>query len=161
MKCKEIQELLKTDYLDAELNSEESNLIAEHLAECPDCKKLEEALANQRRLFQKAGRMQVPEEVWINIREKIITERLSEEDKAGEGILARLKAAIRRPRVAFSLVGALTAVIFVLALTWNSIYQSRTPVQAEDEEIIPGYNLNGEGANYLSDLGTNIEEYFL
>lgn len=161
MQCKKIQELLKADYLDGELNAEESHLIAEHLVKCPHCQKLEKELFAQRALFQKAGQMQVPEHIWQNIRNKIVSERLSEESNTAKGFLERLRGVIRQPRVAFSLTGALLIIIFVSVLSVNFIYRRQLSGKISSPEIMPGYNLNGESVSYLSDLGTNIEEYFL
>lgn len=157
MRCKEVKELLKSDYLDGELKPEDMLLVLEHLEKCPQCKKLEEELLVQRKLFQEAGHKEVPERIWQNIREKIVTERLQKEGVVPVGVLSHLRQRILQPRVAFSLVSALAVIIFAVALT----VQRQASVSVSNTEIIPEYNLNGASANYISDFGTSVEEYFL
>lgn len=153
MRCKEIQELLKSDYLDGELRAGDMRLIQEHLEKCPHCKKLEEMLLAQRKLLQEAGHLEVPGRVWQNIRDQIVAERLQEK----EGILGSLRQRVLQPRVVFSLATAFAVIILVVTLA----VKKQAAVSTGNDEIIPGYNLNGATANYISDLGTSIEEYFL
>lgn len=161
MRCKKIQELLKADYLDGEVNQKELQYIKEHLAECPECSRLEKELQNQRMLFQKAKRPQVPERVWQNIRDAIMTECLNQESGLGRRILERFRESIFAPRPVFALASALTAII-LLVIFAGSVIQKRQALSKENaQESIAGYSLNGESQDLLYDLGTNIEEYFL
>jgi len=161
MRCRKIQELLKTDYLDGQVNPRQGQDIKEHLAKCRQCRRLEGELLAQRMLFQGAKRKQVPERVWQNIRDTIITERLTQEHSLSGNILQRLRESILAPRPVFALAGALTVAIFVLVLSGVFIQNRRSLSKVNVGESIVGYSLNGESGDFVYDLGTEIEEYFL
>jgi len=161
MQCRKIQELLKTDYLDGEINPEVGQHIKEHLVECPQCRRSEEELQAQRTLFQEAKRQQVPVNLWQNIRDDIITQRLSQESGANQGILQRLKESILRPRPVFALASTFAVIIFVLVFAGIFIQKKQSLSKVNIVEGIIGYSLNGESGDFSYDLGTNIEEYFL
>jgi predicted anti-sigma-YlaC factor YlaD len=159
MLCEKIQELLKTDYLDGEINQREEQEIKEHLAHCPQCRRLGEELLAQRLLFQKAEQVEPPERVWQNIRDAIITQELNQESRFGTGILGRLKN-LFAVRPAFVLASALTVIIFVAFFTGAMIHKR----QLLSKQNIPEgsiYLLDNDEGLLLYDLGTGIEEYFL
>jgi len=161
MWCKQIQELLKSDYLDGEANQRKEQQIKEHLAHCPDCCEVEKELQIQRMLFQKAKQQPVPERIWQNIRDVIVKESLKQESSANRGILQRLKKSMLVPRPVFALAGALTVIIFVLVFTGTFIQKKESLSKLNIGESIVSYSLNGESEDFSYDLGTNIEEYFL
>ena len=161
MRCKQIQGLLKSDYLDGEAGQREERQIKEHLAHCPDCRGVEKELQAQRMLFQKAEQQPVPERVWQNVRDVIVTERLNQESGANRGIIRQLKESTMVPRPVFVLAGALTVIILVLALSGTFIQKNQSLSKVNIAESIVGYSLNGESGDFSYDLGTNIEEYFL
>ena len=161
MRCKKIQELLKSDYLDGEVNQREERQISEHLAKCQECQRLEKELQGQRMVFEKAKRQQVPEGVWQNIRDTIVTEQLNEESRVSRGILERLRAFLFPPRPVFAIAGALAAIIFAVIVAGAIIQKKQSFSKENSAESIAGYNLNGESTDLLYTLGTNIEEYFL
>ena len=162
MQCKKIQELLKTDYLDGEVSPQEEQFIKEHLAHCPECSRLEKELQEQRLLFQGAKRTQVPERIWYNIRNTIVTERLNQEEVAlSREILERLKNLIFARRPVFVLATSLSAII-LLAVMATTFVQNKVSLSKQNAaESIVGYSLNAENEYVLYDLGTSIEEYFL
>ncbi len=161
MQCRKIREVLKTDYLDGEVNAREQQYINEHLVQCPECRKLEKELQTQRLLFQNVNRQQVPERLWQNIRDAIITEGLNQENSVNHGILLRLRESIRPPRSVFALASALMVIIFVVVFAGALIQKRQSLSRENDGEIITDYNLNIETGDLLYDLGTGIEEYFL
>ena len=162
MQCKKIQELLKTDYLDGEVSPQEEQFIKEHLQQCPECGRLEKELQAQRMLFQGAKRTQVPERIWYNIRDAIVTERLNQEEVAlSREILERLKNLIFARRPVFVLATSLS-VIILLAVIATTFVQNKVFLSKQNAaESIVGYSLNAENEYVLYDLGTSIEEYFL
>ena len=160
MKCKQIQELLKADYLDGEINQKKQQYIKEHLAECPQCRKLEQELQAQRALFKKTGQMQAPERVWQNVRDAIISENLNQEGIETRGIFQRLRDSILTPRPVVALASAITAIIVVIVAA--TIIQNGQFLSRENGDgMFEAYSLNGENGYLLYDLGTSIEEYFL
>ena len=161
MQCRRIQELLKADYLDGEVNPQEQGLIKEHLRKCPECRKLEQELQAQRMIFQKAKRFNPPEHVWQDIQDKISAERLNQESRVSWGFLQHLRDSILAPRPAFALASVLTLIIFAI-IFGGRIIQDRQALSRENvSESVLGYSLNGDNGAVLSDFGTNIEEYFL
>lgn len=161
MQCKRIQELLKTDYLDQEAD-QKKQLVKEHLAQCSACSELEKNLQIQRMLFQGAKRQSVPERVWHNIAEAIVTERLKPEEDLIPGILEWLKGLIFKRRPAVVLATSLFSMIIIFAFFTNIAIQRQVLLSRQNAaESIAGYSLNSNNGYTLDDLGTNIEEYFL
>ena len=161
MQCKKIQELLKTDYLDGEVNPKQEQSILEHLAQCPECSRLEKKLQVHRMLFQGTKRRQVPERIWDNIRDAIVTESLNPEASLSRGILERLRDLIFARRPVFVLATSFS-VLILLAIIATTFVQRKVSLTRQDAaESIVGYSLNGENGYVLYDLGTGIEEYFL
>jgi len=161
MQCKKIQELLKADYLDKEADPKEEQFIKEHLKQCSECSGLEKELQAHRMLFQGAKRKQVPERIWCNIRDAIVTERLKQGEGLIRGILERLRDLIFTRRPAVVLATSLS-VIIILAVIATTTIQSQVSLSKQNAaESIAGYSLNGENGYVLYDLGTSIEEYFL
>ena len=161
MQCRKIQELLKSDYLDSQTNQEEQLYVKEHLAQCPDCRRLEKELLTQRRLFQKAKPQHPPERVWQNIRDTIVTERFNQDSSLSRGFLERLSGLIRARRPVFALASVLAAIIFVVVLAGTIIHKEESLSKVNGGESLAEYRLNGANEDLLYSLGTNVEEYFL
>ena len=161
MQCKKIQELLKTDYLDKEIDQQEEQFIKEHLARCVSCSKLEKKLQAQREFFQGVKPKQAPERIWNNIYDVILTERLKQKEAPAFGILERLMDLMfaRRPAV---VLASVLSVIIVFAVFTNVTLQRQASLSKQNAaESIAGYSLNDKNGYVLDDLGTSIEEYFL
>lgn len=158
--CKKIQELLQADYLDKEAGQKEERIIKVHLAGCSACRGLEKKLQAQRVFFQGVKRQQVPERVWSNIRDAIITEHLKQKEGLIPGILERLRRLIFAPRPAVVLATVFSVIIMVAVFTSVTIQQMSLSKQNAAESIA-GYSLNDKNGYVLDDLGTSIEEYFL
>jgi predicted anti-sigma-YlaC factor YlaD len=160
MRCKRIQELLKSAYLDGEVSQGEQLYVKEHLAQCSPCRRLEKELQEQHRLFQKAKQHPVPERVWQNIRDTIITERLPQESGVGLRIPQWLRE-LWAPRPVFALASVLTVVVFVAIFAGVIIRKGQYASKYNGSEAIAEYRLNLESEDLFYTLGTNIEEYFL
>jgi anti-sigma factor RsiW len=162
IQCKKIQELLQTDYLDQETDQQEERFITEHLKQCSACSQLEKKLQAQRLLFQGVKRQPVPERIWSNISDAIITERLKPQKGFISGILERLRGLIFLPRPAMVLATSLFSVIIIFAFFANVAIQKQVLLSKQNTaEGIAGYSLNSKNGYVLYDLGTSIEEYFL
>jgi len=162
MQCKEIQELLKADYLDGELGPKDEQLIKEHLAQCPQCRGIERELKFQATLFQQLGQKEVPERIWQNIREKIMLERLNEEERFGFGFFGRLRNYLFSPKPVFVLARTLAVVIFV-ALFAGIFLRNESFFSTANHQNGNGvfYSLASINDDMVYDFGTSIEEYFL
>jgi len=161
MKCKDIQELLKSDYLDRESGQKEEQAIKEHLNYCSECSSLEKELLSQRVVFQKASRPQPPERLWQNIRDAIVSERLERENSARPGIFERLRDLIWYRRPVFALASVLAVTIFVAVLAGGLISRQQFFNKASSSDIYSVYSFSFENGDSAGEMGTSIEEYFL
>jgi predicted anti-sigma-YlaC factor YlaD len=156
MRCKEIQKLLATDYLDKEINEKALREIELHLENCPACRGLAEELKEQRRLLRETKLEPAPERVWLNIRDTIIAERM-EKERARRGILGWLENLIPRRHPVFALATTLTAVIFFLVVA-GVFMQKKQAANPKAEEI---YGVGPDSGSVIYSLGTAVEDYFL
>lgn len=69
--CEQTLELLKSGYLDNELESSEREEINLHLAECPACRSANENLAAIESALRNAPRVNPPENLWPRIQAEI------------------------------------------------------------------------------------------
>ena len=165
MKCKKIQEIILTDYLDGQLNEKQKSSLGLHLAECKGCKEFSTyAMKNIAGLFTNAERLIPSEIVWRRIKGNIEAER---PNKPGFviGFFERLKGSLYIPKPVTIFVTALTFILvasLVLALyigNQNKLnYNSQKTIQDKDyyEELLSDtYTTKDTG------FGTAIEENFL
>ena len=160
--CKKARELLTTDYLDGCACQEDKLYVDKHLEQCRECGSLRGALEAQRATFKKAGRKDVPERLWQNIRDAVIAQR-PEEPVASLGFLERLKGLIPAPRPVFALSSVFTVVILIVVMTNAFVRNKELAGKASAAEGLVGYSftLNGENDDLFFGLGTDMEEYFL
>ncbi|MFA5272419.1 MAG: anti-sigma factor [Candidatus Omnitrophota bacterium] len=158
MKCKKIQVWLKSDYLDGELNSKETVLVREHLKGCPYCRQLEEELKAKSVLFKNSNVEIVPECVWNNIHNAIVTENFNKE-AAGPGILGQLRELIWNRKPVFVLANAFGLILFITVIAGTLIHKRQTLANGED--VFEEYSLNSENGDFIYGFGTDTEEYFL
>ncbi|MFA6281633.1 MAG: zf-HC2 domain-containing protein [Candidatus Omnitrophota bacterium] len=159
MNCKEIQGLLKTNYLDNELKPQDNKAIKEHLKNCRQCQKLEEELRGQQMLFQKIKREEVPEHIWRNIRGAIIEENLEKENRANSGVFEHLRELIWGRRPVFVLASTFAVIVFCVVIVGTVIHKKQALINGE--EILANYNLSDESGQLIYNFGTNIEKYLL
>jgi len=159
MKCTKVQDLLKSDYMDAELNQELRRQIDSHLEKCPACQTLKQSLRDQRISLRAIKQKDVPPEIWQNIQSTIIAQRLKEPENIFGNAWEGLKRAFPIPRPAFALASAMAVVILALVLG-QTILGKRQPLTVQiANETWEDYQINGE--TYTYNFGTALEEYFL
>jgi predicted anti-sigma-YlaC factor YlaD len=161
MKCEDIRELLKSDYLDRESGPRERQAVKEHLAHCQECRNLEKELEAGRVIFKKATRLQPPERVWGNIRESIVSERLKQEERVSAGIFERLTGLFFGRRPVFALAGVLTVIICAAIVTGGIIGNNQILIRQNNKEALAVYSFSFENGDSAGEMGTSIEEYFL
>jgi len=153
--CAQTLELLKSGYLDNELESSEREEINLHLAECPACRSAKENLAAISFALRNAPRVNPPENLWPRIQAEIRQNRIPRVKQA-EHIHARFTYFFARKQTfAFAAAAALVlmAVGFHLAVNQqndDATAPSLTTILGNDEMREP--NLN---------FGSAIENYFL
>ncbi len=161
MNCKDIRELLKSDYLDNEAGLRQEQDVKEHLDRCPECRAVEKKLRSQRLLFENAGRFQPPEQVWRNIREAIVNERMKEEDPVRPTLIERLRGLIWSQRPVFAVVRVMAMMIFAVVLAGGILRRQQLINQEINSDIISAYSFSSDNGELARDMGTSIEEYFL
>ena len=159
MNCKEIQELIMTDYIDGEIEEKLEKEVREHLKSCSRCQEFEGSLRKEAiEPFKKVEPVSPPEFTWSKIKRRI------EEEKtkgwlAGLGDGLRAIFTIRKPAVA---AATIAVVILIIAVIFTQLPFSRrnglNEYLAEQAEFLS--YLDKEETSSL-DLGTNLEEYFL
>jgi len=136
MQCERVQDLLKMDYLDGELEGYSKLSVDEHITACPECRNLKNALMSQRASLKRIGPAEVPAGVWDGIKTAV---------------------AVSGPRPAslnLAPVSALAAALAIIVLVIFAGTKLFVPPEQPSE-----YSIDGDLTQY--DLGTSIEEHFL
>ena len=71
MDCKQIQEMLTSDYLDNELDPTTRGQVDRHLEKCPTCRKISENLAAITLPLRQARKQNVPQDVWPRVQAQL------------------------------------------------------------------------------------------
>lgn len=164
MKCKKIQELIMTDYLDNEADDVTRREIERHLQACQDCRKLLEAgRAAVKQPFENQHYLQPPQSVWSAIREQMIPEK-REQGSPLANIQYALQDIFLTRRVALAVITTLFAVVITVGVLERSAGNKKM-LEAYFEEQTAAYaslqNVNGGLNGTTIDFGTALEEYFL
>ena len=153
--CLEILKLLKSDYLDNELDDSTRKQVDQHLAECPACRSAKEKLAAISLALRNAPRVTPPENLWPRIQKEIRTTGVPH-IKQAEHIHVRFTHFFARKKAfAFAAAAAL-----VIAATGFYLGTSRTDNGATAPSLtaILGYD---ETRDLDMNFESAIEKYFL
>jgi len=157
MNCEKVRELLLTDYADGEIEEVERKEVDKHLEACPRCTEFNSALQQVREPFRKAGRVDVPEEVWEAIKGEVPREAVGR-NSAG-AVLSGIALFVRAHKGAFAAGVACVLVIGAATLSRIDFYgnagSAELDAYLEEQAEFPVVN------NGSMDLGTTIEEFFL
>src|SRR5437764_1517993 len=139
MKCQEVAFVLE-EYFDGELESQQSQLVATHLAACAPCAHAYEALQRAQDLLMRYERdVEVTPQLWLGVQARIAAEQQTE---AAPGFGARLRDWLSNsftvPRFSPALTAALVLVAIALTAgamklmskhegTTTAVNQSPTP----------------------------------
>ena len=165
MTCKEIQDILLTDYLDGQLDKQSADGIERHLSDCLHCR---EFLAAARKSlvapFLLSEKVSLPqEEVWKNIKQRI-EERSSEKLPARStgDIFAKWRELIFIPQPALVLSLAV-ALILAGSLYFRSINEKAAETSSSENIQDLAYLTDESTVNDVEEesYGTDIEQYFL
>ncbi|MBI3813412.1 MAG: zf-HC2 domain-containing protein [Nitrospinae bacterium] len=167
MKCKEIREILLTDYLDDMLNEQDRKEVEAHLSFCIHCNEFAKiAIESTAAPFKDAPKLLLSQEkIWHKIRAGIISE---EKTTAGAGFLPELAASFKNIFVVrTALAAAAVAVIVVAAIVFfNPVRQNQTVKKTPPDESIRYLasamdELSETNPEEDKGYGTDIEKYFL
>ncbi len=166
MNCKNIQNLLLTDYLDEQLEEEKKKSFDNHLSSCFKCRELASVAQNNiMQPFINAENFIPSDQIWQRIKKAI--EEKPEPVRSGflTSFWNSIKESFLFPRLAYALAGIL--VIFVVIMTLNSMTLERQQkTNQESEKEIEYITYLAEATLDVSvdqngGYGTAIEYYFL
>jgi anti-sigma factor RsiW len=170
MKCKEIQELLLTDFLDGELSSARRAAVDQHLEYCIDCRAYAEEVRKTAVMpFTEAEEVAAPAGVW-----QAISEAINEEERASlrEMLRERLRDFLgtilapfkmRGPALAFASTCVVVIAVFVAVSLPLRYDLSVGEIMNENMSFLSSLSANGTTDSEMTsdDLDTTIEYFFL
>jgi anti-sigma factor RsiW len=165
MKCKQIQELILTDYLDGQMNREQRGQLEAHLTGCSHCKEFE-AMARRTVIepFKEAERFEPPDAVWHQIKEQI-EQREQGNTNPFVDLIVRIKSFFHIPKPVFAAATIMTALLIAVVLIKSAPEKGEMPNLKFEEQIeYMAYLVEGSDQFSLDQdeaYGTSIEEYFL
>lgn len=164
MKCEQIKELILTDYIDGRMTASAKEGLEKHLMACHDClefARVAKAMAVEP--FEKMPREKTPENVWMNIKEKIT----AREESVLMGWLEKIRDIFRsevgfsRPVMAFAGTCLVVMAIGLVHLTGidSNFVQMVEARQQEETEYMLAMSLSTPESE--AGYGSNVEQYFL
>jgi len=160
MKCRQIQDLILTDYTDNEAPEAVRRQVEEHLAACSACRQFQAAVrARAVEPLQEAERAQAPARLWSRVTSAIYAQPL---EPAPAGVLERIKNLVAAPRPALAL--STVAVLLVFGAVLGRLYftgsvQRHQLAEAAVEEQID-YFAYGNVTIETDILDIGLEEIF-
>lgn len=164
MNCKNVEDLILTDYLDGQMDDEKKKQLEKHLADCASCREYE-LIARKTVIgpFNDSERVNPPAVIWHKIKEQI--EEEEELTSPFADLIRRIKSLLYVPKPAF----AVAAIVIILLITVSVIKlpsknQEIVKVAPENQVECITYLISvfDEGPlNEDNDFETSIEEYFL
>ncbi len=166
MNCKNVEELILTDYLDGQMDEGQKKQLEKHLASCVHCREYE--LAVRKTVigpFDNSERVNPPAVIWHKIKEQIEEEQKEELTSPFADFIRSIKSLLYVPKPAFAV-----AMIVILLLVTVSVIklpsknQEIVKVDTENQVECITYLISvfdQDSANEDNDFETSIEEYFL
>ncbi len=161
MRCKQVRDMLLSGYTDKALDERQSARVREHLVSCEQCRAFEAELVSQRALFKQARPQPVPDEVWIKVRDAIITEQARPQPERTPGVVERLRAFFLGPRPVFAAASLITVLVLISVFVGPRFIARNAGINGNGTEIAAEYGVSVESEELMYSLGTDIEEYFL
>jgi len=159
MKCKRMEKVILTDYIDGNLKGRALEEIELHIRSCPGCHALAKELKDAGKLFRSVSEEAAPAKVWHNILAEVSAAParwvfLSNALEYARSYLSHLKPAV---------VMASAAVLILFALATFRLMPHNdyldTAVTRDDILAASFYNEEDDAPEY--DLGTAAEMFFL
>lgn len=165
MNCKEIQDLILTDYIDQELDLQEKKQVDQHLESCASCQALLSSVTKQAcEPFDSTEKVCAPQSVWNEIKQAIDVQ--DQQPSFVDNLIVGAKDffVVRRPVFALSTVFVVLLLVVSLVRMPASVNKDVSDVGniylAETFAYLSGTD-SEEGDSDESDFGTDVEEYFL
>jgi len=157
MKCKKMQDLIMSDYIDGELKGYLLKKVQDHLASCPECKQFEQSLQQEAIApFKEAGQIKPPESVWEQIKGTILEEELQR-----KGVFSTIKNGLdyclHAPKPVLACAAAVVLIVMTLIFT-RLPFAGQGRYFGDDLEVFSYLEI--DESSYV-DFDTTIEEYFM
>ncbi|MBF0253243.1 MAG: zf-HC2 domain-containing protein [Candidatus Omnitrophica bacterium] len=164
MKCKQIRDLILTDYIDNEADKNILSSVESHFASCRECKEFYMAVKETiDRPLRESVDLAPSEKVWMNIKRSIEERTCADTENVTEGLdifgfLRNIKWIIK-PAYALA---AMLLIFTVGEIKYYNVKEAGLNNEFIQENInyLLGVNANEE-ENGAEGFGTGIEEYFL
>lgn len=163
MNCKQIQELIITDYIDKQIDPKKKEKLRTHLKECNACRKFASVAEETMQPFNKAETTNAPEHIWQAVKNRIEESTQPAESNIIMDFLRNLSplTILSRPRLA--VVSVLVTVIFIgIFIIGQPLIKKAMINNYLNEQVLflDGLEEDIADEDYLN-LDTSIEEFFL
>ena len=165
MNCKEIQDVILTDYWDGEMEESQRKSLQDHLSVCADCRAFE--VSGRKAVFDpfvRAEKISPPDDLWQNINKKITPRQDPFWAQMIETIQTRARFALFyarwRPAWVLIILAVVSISIFRMNARESGQYAEVEYGGTGDIEYLAGFD-DEVMEEYSPDLGTDIEQYFL
>jgi hypothetical protein len=157
--CKTIKELLLTDYIDNRLDTSVKSQVDDHLKQCASCQAFAKEVKQHLVVpLEKSTRLDVPEHLWNQIREKIHPEEISNVTAADR--IANWFRGFSWPRLMPALGAFAVLVLLVSSVLLNQPVKE-VSVEEAGMNLTDMLTLTSVSTQDGNDAGTPIENYFL
>jgi len=156
MDCKQIRQILASDYLDNELDPMSRNQVDRHLEKCPACRKISENLAAIVLPLRRTQKQKVPPGVWSRIQTELRRQKAYAARPRTAFRTTLLEVFLMRP--AFAAVAAAVILILISAAFYMQTPRPSGAPSAPDISSLTG-NIEISGQNTGFDSG--IEQLLL
>jgi len=160
MKCDRVKELLLTDHADGELKAASKESVKRHLEGCAGCRELEKKIRAARSAFRDIKPEEVPPHLWYRIKEAVSAKE-AKRSAVPVDILGALKDLLFGPRYVFARATAAALIILIVVFAGLAAHKYYTESPAYYQNITGMESFDINGADQASDMGTEIEKYFL
>jgi len=165
MNCNHVRDLILTDYLDDRLSGTVLNEVKDHLSKCLACREFER-VARQAALepFEGLSMAPVPEEVWQNVRERVMAQDRRWLPSWGT-VFGDVWKNLFGARSAVAWAGLCSVVIVTFVVVQHVSHQKLLKVQDKEQveylAYLMGYSETSSQNWTSSGYGTDIEAVFL
>ena len=160
MKCDRVRELVLTDHTDGEIKANSREAVKRHVAKCRECRDMEKNVMRTREAFHDMRHVEPPAYLWPRIKEAVSIKE-AKKPAVSVDILGALKDLFFGPRYVFARATAAALVILVIVFAGLAIQKHYMDKDISYEEVFGFESVDINGGNTASDLGTDIENYFL
>lgn len=157
LNCKQTIELLRSDYLDNELDTAGRREVERHLEHCAECRQARANIEATLQPLRNASRLPTPAGLWPGIRNEIMTRQRAPKPQPALNVHNIFARVAENRWNAFALAAA--AMLLITAIGHNI----NTGRQRDIDSVLTIQNLlgNEDRHDFNFNFGSSIENYFL